>query len=127
MRTDRLIEWTGEFELYSATIGVGPAGGVFRLVSECVDGNRLRLKVIVTGWQVDLGFPGSALRGTVKLEDGLSARNPDNLRAVNRPGNTGDSFDRVTPPWLTRPVGDNTPFQIQPVAHHRSAGTGAGC
>jgi RHS repeat-associated protein len=82
-----LIKWEGDFEIGALSGGVGVARVVFNLESECVAGKKVRIRDwVFWAFQTDYGLPLGAVRGSVRLEDGLSSLNADNLNHQNLEG-----------------------------------------
>ncbi len=83
-----LIRWEGEFEIAGLSAGVGASRVVFNLQSECVGDKKVLIKNwVFWGFTTDIGLPpGGGIRGSVRLEDGLSSLNPENLNHQNLEG-----------------------------------------
>jgi len=82
-----LIEWNGTFEIAGGGLGPGAARVVFNLESECVAGKRVLINdLVIWAFQTDIGLPFGAVSGDVRLEDGKSSLNPENLDYRNLEG-----------------------------------------
>ena len=79
-----LITWAGT----GSTIGVIEGGGAVRfryeLVSECIDGQRVKVVIIAGGPAVGVGVTASGSKGSVSFEDGNSVPRPDIFRGPSK-------------------------------------------
>jgi RHS repeat-associated protein len=66
-----LVRWSGSYVSLAVTPFFGSGGGVdyYELTSSCVDGMRVRVRVIAPFFEVGFGLPLDFTAGTISLED----------------------------------------------------------
>lgn len=71
-----LLVWQGKFFYFGGSEILGGGRFIFNLISECVDGKQVQVRVIVNAAGVDIGSPVSGVGGALDFDDARSVPDP---------------------------------------------------
>lgn len=71
-----LFAWQGKFFYFGGSEVLGAGRFIYNLISECIDGKQVQVRVEVNVAGVDIGFPVSGVGGHLEFEDSRSAPDP---------------------------------------------------
>lgn len=74
-----LVKWTGRLEFASAAVVAGGGIGRVFLVSECIDGRRARVRLVLKGGLLSYGLPIAVVGTPVTLDDHKRRIHPEGL------------------------------------------------